>query len=450
MLQTIKSVAGLALVVNALRVPGATIGQILTHNGTEFVAADPTGGSPTGAAGGDLASTYPNPTLKSTIATAVTWNGAQVFGNALTQSGGAWSLTGNGASLAKTTSGALTIDGAGGVTVKSNGATIAALTAGGDLNITTADQKQFSVATTDDLTLGGTTYVTSLTMSQFTATLTGSSQLGAGPLVAASLALAASTATLSANTTTRFNVGGSERARIFSSGCIAIGNTVDSTFPSVLMAYQGYFAQLDSDGATARVVATLQSAHAQSFGDSSTGMTTTYTGKTVNLTSNGAALTITGGAASTWSTTAGKQTISGFAGLDLLVGSASTINLGTSLATALNVGQDTVSTTKYSGGTVVGDSATTKAVSFTVSAFISRYYLTADSLTITLDDALPVGATWELWHFTTTASPGHVLTPTSGTVAQYPSLAPAATLTWPANQPTMTVTKKAAGVFVVS
>lgn len=112
------------------------------------------------------------------------------------------------------------------------------------------------------------------------------------------------------------------------------------------------------------------------------------------------------------------------------------------------IGSGTTATT-YRGGTIVSN-ATSKGSSFTVDGTISRYYLTADGLTITLDDTLPDGSTWELWHDTTTVNPAHVLSPTSGTVAQLPNTAPAPTLTWPTGQGVMTITKKSSGVWLVS
>jgi hypothetical protein len=55
----------------------------------------------------------------------------------------------------------------------------------------------------------------------------------------------------------------------------------------------------------------------------------------------------------------------------------------------------------YQGGSVVTGTAT-KAVAFTITALVSRYYLTADGLAIALDNALPVGHTVEFWHRTGT------------------------------------------------
>jgi hypothetical protein len=67
MFSTIKSVAGLALVIDAIRVAGASIGQTLIHNGTEFVPSAPTEVVPAGTAVAHSDSPYTAPNATGTF-----------------------------------------------------------------------------------------------------------------------------------------------------------------------------------------------------------------------------------------------------------------------------------------------------------------------------------------------------------------------------------------------
>lgn len=93
---------------------------------------------------------------------------------------------------------------------------------------------------------------------------------------------------------------------------------------------------------------------------------------------------------------------------------------------------------------------TSKGTSFTVDATVAGYLLTASTLTITLDDALPVGSRWELLHADPTVpGPAHAFASTSGTSAIDidDGLASATTKTWQGGRRSYVVHKTAAGVW---
>jgi len=106
---------------------------------------------------------------------------------------------------------------------------------------------------------------------------------------------------------------------------------------------------------------------------------------------------------------------------------------------------DATHPTTYDGGTIVR--AQTRDASFATEAGVSRYYLTADALTITLDDAaLAVDQEVDFVSMTGTANPGHTFAASSGTVTGA-GVPPAPTAPWPNGAGRVTAIKQAAGVF---
>ena len=102
--------------------------------------------------------------------------------------------------------------------------------------------------------------------------------------------------------------------------------------------------------------------------------------------------------------------------------------------------------TYYGYGTIV-QNIVNKATGFTVAAGVSVYRLTADTLSISLDSTLPVGYSVEIWHCTTTVNTAHVLTPTSGTIANYPTTGASSSITWPAGQSSTLLRLSSSGVW---
>jgi hypothetical protein len=92
----------------------------------------------------------------------------------------------------------------------------------------------------------------------------------------------------------------------------------------------------------------------------------------------------------------------------------------------------------FKGGTQT--SVTIEAVNFLAQKGVTCYGLDADGLTIQLDDSLPVGTTWEFWSTTTSASPGHTLAPTAGTIGAA-GVAASGSLAWPVGATSMVVKK---------
>lgn len=102
---------------------------------------------------------------------------------------------------------------------------------------------------------------------------------------------------------------------------------------------------------------------------------------------------------------------------------------------------------QYDGGTAVNGS--TKGTNFSTDEKTSRYYLSADSLTITLDDAVMAGGqTIEFISTTGTLSPGHTFTASSGTVTYAGAGgSPGASASWPSGAGSVVIVKVASGVF---
>lgn len=119
-------------------------------------------------------------------------------------------------------------------------------------------------------------------------------------------------------------------------------------------------------------------------------------------------------------TPAGGQTVAGLATLTLYAGEAALLVADPATSAwrvegrfaPNSVGLATGGATTYYNGTIVP--ATSKAVNFTASPGVSRYYLTADTLTIILDSADPIGQTYEFWSTTGAAAPGHTFAPNGG------------------------------------
>lgn len=106
---------------------------------------------------------------------------------------------------------------------------------------------------------------------------------------------------------------------------------------------------------------------------------------------------------------------------------------------------DATHPTAYDGGTIVRAQA--RDASFATEAGVSRYYLTADALTITLDDAaLAVDQEVDFVSMTGAANPGHTFAASSGTVTGA-GVPPAPTAPWPNGVGRVTAIKRAAGVF---
>jgi hypothetical protein len=107
---------------------------------------------------------------------------------------------------------------------------------------------------------------------------------------------------------------------------------------------------------------------------------------------------------------------------------------------------DSNKSTLYRGGAQVAH--TSKNANFTTTIGVSRYDLTGDNLTITVDNSLADDTTFEFWSSTQSASPGHTFTMSAGQIGGA-GVPLASTYPWPSGATRLKITKIATNKWLV-
>ncbi len=102
----------------------------------------------------------------------------------------------------------------------------------------------------------------------------------------------------------------------------------------------------------------------------------------------------------------------------------------------------------YKGGTVV--THTDKGTGFTTAVGVTAYDLTADTLAIVLNDALPVGTQFEFWAITGSVNPGHTITTSTSQNIIANGIPAAASFAWPSGALSLVIRKRSATLWVVA
>ncbi len=102
----------------------------------------------------------------------------------------------------------------------------------------------------------------------------------------------------------------------------------------------------------------------------------------------------------------------------------------------------------YTNGTVV--THTDKGIGFTTAVGVTAYDLTADTLAIVLNDALPVGTQFEFWAITGSVNPAHTITTSTSQSILANGIAAAASFAWPSGALSLVIRKRSATLWVVA
>jgi hypothetical protein len=355
--QAIRSVAGLAIVLDAIRISGATTGQTLVHNGTEFRPATPPGGAPTGnpGAGGllDPTTAYPTPQINPAY-TAPGVVSITATGTLTLDATGAMSLSRSG--QIATVQGSLTV---AHDTVCSGAFSVTS----GAVSITGTGTTVFDATGTILLSRSGqTTEVKGGLQVDETSIFTGLADFDAGLTIAASTGITGDgaltmTAAAAAASSTGFQVHttggpGGASSGVSDGGTGGVGATIGGTGgagsgaknpggggPATLQSGDGGTGGTGNANSGNAIVEVgtpqgtgipgnilIGTVRALTINIGHSGSTTTVTGGLSQLTgalslastgaasvTSSAALTITGAAASVWSTSAGSLTVQGAA-----------------------------------------------------------------------------------------------------------------------------------------